>query len=85
MPPSSRNAPSGPETVDAEPLAAVIRAWATGVSGADGAYRFENVPADARLVVEADAYGRVEQEVGQATSLNLPLKATLVTGTVVDA
>ncbi|HEU0115065.1 MAG TPA: putative glycoside hydrolase, partial [Thermomicrobiales bacterium] len=59
--------------------------WATGVSGADGSYRFENVPTDVRLVVESDAYGRVEQPLGQFTSLSLPLKATLVTGTVVDA
>ncbi len=60
-------------------------AWATGVTAADGAYRFDNVPANARLVVESDAYGRVEQPVGQKTALSLPLKSTVVTGTVADA
>jgi hypothetical protein len=59
--------------------------WSTGVSGADGSYRFSNVPPDARLIVESDAYGRVEQPVGEKTSLDLPLKATLVAGTVADA
>ncbi|MBA3414520.1 MAG: carboxypeptidase regulatory-like domain-containing protein, partial [Chloroflexia bacterium] len=54
-------------------------------SGADGTYRLDGVPADARLVVEASDFGAVEQPLGQQTRLDMALKRSVVTGLVRDA
>ncbi|MBA3416338.1 MAG: carboxypeptidase regulatory-like domain-containing protein, partial [Chloroflexia bacterium] len=54
-------------------------------SGADGTYRLDGVPADARLVVEASDYGAVEQPLGLQTRLDMALKRSVVTGLVQDA
>ncbi|MCC6316037.1 MAG: carboxypeptidase regulatory-like domain-containing protein [Thermomicrobiales bacterium] len=55
-----------------------------GVSGQDGAFAFEGVPANAKLVVDAGDYGVQEQEIGQATAFDLSLKSTVVYGMVRD-
>ena len=54
-------------------------------SGADGGFRLDAVPVDARIRVEAGEYGTIEQAVGQQTRLDLALKRALVAGLVRDA
>jgi hypothetical protein len=64
-----------------DPIAGV-RVAAIGVDGtgpettsaADGTYRLDGVPADARLVVEAGDYGVIEQTLAQQTRLDFSLK-----------
>jgi hypothetical protein len=54
-------------------------------SGADGTYRLDGVPVDARIRVEAGEYGLVEQVLGQQTRLDFALKSSVVAGLVRDA
>ena len=75
-----------------DPIAGV-RVAAIGVDGtgpettsaADGTYRLDGVPADARLVVEAGDYGVIEQTLAQQTRLDFSLKRSVVSGFVRDA
>lgn len=51
---------------------------------ADGRYRLNNVPRDARIRIEAGDYGNREERIGDRTTIDLALRVSVVSGTVVD-
>jgi len=54
-------------------------------TGADGVYRLDNVPPDARVRVDGVDYGVVEEPIGERTRVDFALKLSVVTGVVTDA
>lgn len=51
---------------------------------ANGAYRIDDVPAGARLRIEAGDFGVVEEQIGDRTRVDRALKLSVVTGVVAD-
>ncbi len=61
------------------------RPGATVAAADDGSFRFSDVPAGARLKIEAGDYGTREEAVGDRTRLDLALPLAVVSGVVRDA
>ncbi len=58
---------------------------AAGVTGADGAYRVEGIPAEATSVaISAEGYATLEQELGQTTSLDAVLRPDTLRARLID-
>jgi hypothetical protein len=66
--------------------ATVMVGDAQGVTGADGAYRVENIPDSATSVeIAAEGYATLSQELGQATTLDAVLRPDTLNARLVDA
>jgi hypothetical protein len=64
---------------------ATITTPAESVTGADGAYRVEGIPPDATSVmISADGYATLEQELGQTISLDAVLRPDTLQGRLID-
>ncbi len=58
---------------------------APAMTGPDGTYSLTNVPAQARLRVDAGDYGVHEEAIGSRTRIELPLRRAVVAGLITDA
>jgi hypothetical protein len=57
----------------------------SATTGPDGAYRVENIPADATTVaISADGYAALDQELGKVTALDAVLRPDTLKGRLID-